>query len=184
MIVSEASDDDLIRATAKGDKAAFTRLVTRHRRRLLALITRTLGNRAGAEDIVQDVFTRAWVNAPDWQARDRNRASYAAWLSRVAVNLAIDQMRKARPVALEGIEEPEDPGLPPDSLIMARERAVAIRSAIQALPERQRTALSLSYDAELSNAEGAAAMETSVGAFELLLVRARRTLRQTLSDES
>jgi RNA polymerase sigma-70 factor (ECF subfamily) len=139
---SEATDDDLIRATAKGDKAAFTRLVTRHRSRLLALITRTLGNRAAAEDIVQDVFTRAWVNAPSWQARDQNRASYAAWLSRVAVNLSIDQLRKARPVTLDGIEEPQDP------------------------------------------AEGAAAMETSVGAFELLLVRARRTLRQTLSEET
>ncbi len=184
MIVSEASDDDLIKATAKGDKAAFTRLVKRHRSRLLALITRTLGNRAGAEDIVQDVFTRAWVNAPSWQARDQSRASYAAWLSRVAVNLAIDQMRKARPVTLDGIEEPEDPNPQPESVMMARERAVKIRVAIQRLPERQRMALSLSYDADLSNAEGATAMETSVGAFELLLVRARRTLRQTLSDES
>jgi RNA polymerase sigma-70 factor (ECF subfamily) len=181
---SEATDDDLIRATAKGDKAAFTRLVTRHRSRLLALITRTLGNRAAAEDIVQDVFTRAWVNAPSWQARDQNRASYAAWLSRVAVNLSIDQLRKARPVTLDGIEEPQDPAAPPDGVMMAQERAAAIRRAIQALPERQRIALSLSYDAELSNAEGAAAMETSVGAFELLLVRARRTLRQTLSEET
>ncbi len=184
MIVPEASDDDLIRATAKGDKAAFTRLVARHRTRLLALITRTLGNRAGAEDIVQDVFTRAWVNAPNWQARDQHRASYAAWLSRVAVNLAIDQMRKTRSVTLDGIDEPEDPSLPPDGVLMARERAARIKSAIEALPDRQRMALSLSYDADLSNAEGAAAMETSVGAFELLLVRARRTLRLTLSDES
>ena len=183
MSVSEASDDDLIGLTAKGDKAAFARLVARHRTRLLALVTRSLGNRAVAEDIVQDVFTRAWINAPSWQARQTGRASYAAWLSRVAVNLAIDQTRKARPVSLDGIEEPEDPSPPPEAVLIARQRAARIREAIAALPERQRTALSLTYDAELSNADGAATMETSVGAFELLLVRARRTLRLALSEE-
>ena len=58
-----------------------------------------------------------------------------------------------------------------------------MRDAVTALPERQRIAISLTYDAELSNAEGAAAMDTSVGAFELLLVRARRALRMALTDE-
>lgn len=183
MIVSEASDDELIRLTAKGDRAAFTRLVARHRTRLLALITRTLGNRAAAEDIVQDVFTRAWVKAPSWQAREPGRPSYAAWLSRVAINLAIDQTRKARSVALDGIDEPADPSLSADAAMIAGERAARVRAAIAELPERQRIALSLTYDAELSNAEGAAAMDTSVGAFELLLVRARRALRVALTDE-
>ena len=183
MIVSEASDDELVNLTAKGDKAAFTRLVARHRARILALITRTLRDRAAAEDVVQDVFTRAWVKAPLWQSRESGRASYAAWLSRVAVNLAIDQTRKARPLALEGIDEPADPAPGQDAAMIARERNQKLRAAIAELPERQRVALSLTYDAELSNAEGAAAMNTSIGAFELLLVRGRRALRQSLSDE-
>lgn len=178
----EASDDELVELTAKGDRAAFTRLVARHQARLLSLMTRTLNNRAAAEDIVQDVFTRAWVNAPHWQNRGSGRASYAAWLSRVAVNLAIDQSRRTRAVALEGIAEPEDPAPLPEAAMIARQRAARIRAAIADLPERQRIALGLTYDAELSNADGAAAMETSVGAFELLLVRARQALRRALRD--
>lgn len=181
--MTDASDDELVGLTAKGDKAAFSRLVARHRHRLLAQITRTSGNRAAAEDIVQDVFTRAWIKAPDWQARESGRASYAAWLSRVATNLVIDQSRKARLISIDGIEEPVDPCAPPDTAMIARERAARVRAAIAALPDRQRQALSLTYDAELSNADGAAAMETSVGAFELLLVRARRALRLSLRDE-
>ncbi len=183
MMVPEASDDELVGRTAAGDKVAFTQLVNRHRTRLVALITRSLGDRAAAEDIVQDTFTRAWINASSWQARAPGRASYAAWLSRVAINLAIDQTRKARPVPLDGIAEPVDPHLTPDETVVARERANRVRAAIAALPERQRIALSLTYDAELSNADGAAAMQTSVGAFELLLVRARRALRLALTDE-
>lgn len=182
VIVSEASDDELVGLTARGDRMAFTWLVVRHRARLLALTTRTLRNRAAAEDIVQDVFIRAWTNAPTWQARESGRASYAAWLSRVAVNLAIDQTRKVRPVAIESIAEPQDSAVLPEAAMIARERADKIRAAIAALPERQRVALGLTYDAGLSNADGAAAMETSVGAFELLLVRARRALRLALSE--
>lgn len=183
MMGPEASDDELVERTAKGDTIAFAQLVGRHRSRLIALITRSLGNRAAAEDIVQDTFTRAWINAPSWQARAPGRAGYAAWLSRVAINLAIDQTRKVKPLPIEDVAEPVDPHLTPDETMLSRERARRVRDAVTALPERQRIAISLTYDAELSNAEGAAAMDTSVGAFELLLVRARRALRMALIDE-
>lgn len=182
MSVSEASDDELVQRAARGDGAAFAFLVARHQPRLLAMMTRTLGSRAAAEDVVQDVFTRAWINAPSWQNRNSGRASYAAWLSRVAVNLAIDQGRRTKPMPLENLAEPEDPAPLAEADLMSRQRAAQLRAAISHLPERQRLALTLTYDAELSNADGAAALGTSVGAFELLLVRARRALRLALRD--
>ena len=181
---AEATDDELVALVARGDKPAFARLVSRHQARLVALVARSLGSRAAAEDIVQEVFTKAWVKAPLWQVRDPGRAGYAAWLSRVAVNLSIDQMRKVRPTTLDAVDEPPDPALPADAAIIARERAARVEAAIAGLPERQRMAIGLTYDAELSNADGAAAMGVSVGAFELLLVRARRTLRQSLRESS
>lgn len=181
---AEATDDELVGLVARGDKAAFARLVTRHQSRLVSLVARSLGSRAAAEDVVQEVFTRAWVKAPLWQVREPSRASYAAWLSRVAVNLSIDQVRRVRPTTLDDVAEPVDPALPADAAIIARERAARVKAAIAALPERQRMAIGLTYDAELSNADGAAAMGVSVGAFELLLVRARRTLRHSLSQGS
>ena len=182
MTAPEESDDELVTRTAAGDKRAFVRLVARHRSRLLALTTRILGNRAAAEDVVQEVVTRAWMNAPGWQAKNAGRASYAAWLSRVAVNLAIDQTRKVRSTPLDDVEEPVDGSSPPDVAMIAAERLARLRMAIEALPERPRLALALTYDAELSNVEGAAAMAVSVGAFELLLVRARKALRLAMTE--
>ena len=178
--MSGPSDDELVRLTAKGDTAAFTQIVARHRTRLLALTTRALGDRSAAEDVVQEVFTRAWINAPNWQARGLERASYAAWLSRVAVNLVIDQSRRARPVVLDEVPEPADTRPLADADLLSRERSARIRAAIAALPARQQMALALTYESGLSNAESAAAMDTSIGAFELLLVRARRALRASL----
>ena len=185
MMGTEASNDEqLVRLAAAGDKAAFTRLVARHQHRLLALVMRSLGNRAAAEDVVQEVFARAWINAPTWRARDAGGASYAAWLSRVAVNLCIDGFRRRRPTShIDDVAEPADPSPSADVSIMKREAAARLRRAVAELPERQRVAIALTYDAEVSNVEGAAAMGTSVGAFELLLVRARRTLRHALEGE-
>ena len=175
----EVSDEQLVTRSAGGDGAAFTQLVARHRRRLIALVSRTLGSRAAAEDVVQEVFTRAWVRAPAWQGRGGG-ASYAAWLSRVALNLSLDQLRRRRTVNIDEVEEPVDPAPCAEGALAARQRAARVRAAVAALPERQRAAIGLVYDAELSNAEGAAAMGTTVGAFELLLVRARRALRSSL----
>ncbi len=98
----EETDDVLLSCAARGDGAAFARLVERHRGRLMALSTRILGNRAIAEEIVQETFTRAWVNAPHWKPQSREGGTVVSWLSRVAVNLSIDQARKAQSMPLGG----------------------------------------------------------------------------------
>ena len=181
--MTEASDDELVGAAGRGDRAAFARIVARHAPRLLSLVARVTGERAGAEDIVQEVFVRAWKHAPLWRPSGRERASYAAWLARTGINLAIDGRRRRRPsVPLDAIGEPPDPGLAPDAALVADERARRLRAAVAELPDRQRMAIGLAYDAELSNAAAADAMGISVGAYELLLVRARRALRAGLRD--
>lgn len=65
-----------------------------------------------------------------------------------------------------------------------RERSARVHAALAQLPERQRAAIALCYFEEVSNIEAADAMEVSVEALESLLSRARRTLRERLSDEA
>jgi RNA polymerase sigma-70 factor (ECF subfamily) len=149
----------------------------------MAVAARIVLDRAAAEDIVQEVFLRAWMRAGDWRrGGGPGRARYATWLARIAVNLAIDGNRRVRPVALDGIADPPDPSLAADERMIERERAARLNRAVMDLPERQRAAIALSYDAGLSNAEAADALGTSVGAVELLLVRARRALRAAVAE--
>lgn len=176
----EDGDDQLLARVAQGDGAAFSHLVTRHRAKLMAIAVRIVASRAVAEEIVQEVFTRAWIHAPQW--RPQTRSAFGAWLSRVTTNLAIDQTRRARFAPLEDAPEPIDMTAGADAQLVEDEDRLRLEMAIAALPPRQRAAIALTYDEGLSNAEGAAAMEISVGAFELLLVRARRTLRQFMMD--
>jgi|SRR5277367_2331951 len=178
----EEGDDELLVRVARGDSAAFSRLVGRHRSRLMATATRIVGSRAIAEEVVQEVFTRAWINAPRW--RQKAGGSFGGWLVRVATNLAIDQTRRARPLPLEEAPEPIDAALSPDQVLIAAEDRKRLDAALSALPPRQKAAVALTYDHGLSNAAGAEAMEISIGAFELLLVRARRALRQAMMEDN
>jgi RNA polymerase sigma-70 factor (ECF subfamily) len=179
----EDTDESLYARVARGDRAAFARLVGRHRGRLGAVVTRMTGQAAAAEDIVQEAFVRAWVQAPGWRGpEDGGTARFATWLTRIALNLAIDRARRVAPVALDVIAEPEAGDPDGEALLLQRERATLLARAVAALPDRQRAAITLTYDDDLPNAEAAAVLGTTVGAFELLLVRARRTLRQALQD--
>jgi RNA polymerase sigma-70 factor, ECF subfamily len=179
----EDADDELLARAARGDGVAFSRLVALHRAKLIALAARIVGNRAIAEEIVQEVFTRAWIHAPRWRPQGGGRANFAGWLARVATNLAIDQTRRMRSVPLDTAPEPVDMSLSAEQQLVADDDRRRLEAALAALPPRQRAAIALTYDQELSNAAGAEAMAISVGAFELLLVRARRALRQAMMED-
>jgi len=179
----EETDESLYARVGRGDRAAFARLVGRHRRRLGAMVTRMTGQAAAAEDIVQESFVRAWTQAPGWRGlQDGGTARFGTWLTRIAMNLAIDRARRVAPLPLDTIAEPETGQPDSEALLLRHERATLLARAVADLPDRQRAAVTLTYDDDLPNAEAAAVLGITVGAFELLLVRARRTLRQALQD--
>ncbi|MFO1126290.1 MAG: RNA polymerase sigma factor [Methylocystis sp.] len=180
----EPSDDELMIAAGTGDRAAFGRLVARHFRRAASVAGRIVGNRSDAEEIVQEAFLRAWLKAPTWHARDEgaNSASLSTWLGRVIVNLCLDRKRRIAPLPLETADDVADPAPDGFSATAQAESSRKVAAAVAALPERQRAALVLCHYEGFSNIEAATMLDISVGALESLLVRARRTLRETLAD--
>jgi len=176
--VSAPSDDVLLAATAGGDARAFAVLVGRYSPRVLAFAQAVLGNRAESEDVAQEVFVKLWQHAGAWQAE---RAKLSTWLYRVTRNAALNHLKRVRPREQAWHDAIPDPV--EDSLEADAEHAQfqhQLRSAMQALPESQRSAMALVYGEGLRQKEAAAAMDLSLKAFEALLVRARRRLRNTL----
>jgi RNA polymerase sigma-70 factor, ECF subfamily len=179
----DGSDDELMRRAGRGDRAAYTRLVERHLPRAVALATRIAGSRGDAEEIVQEAFLRTWLKAPEW--RDESApggARFTTWLTRVVVNLCIDRRRKPVMSSLDLAAElpSSDPG--GFELVAQGETRARVLTALSELPERQRAALTLCHWDGMSNTEASDVLGISVGALESLLVRARRTLRESLAD--
>jgi RNA polymerase sigma-70 factor (ECF subfamily) len=179
-LTAENSDDGLLSRIAEGDRRAFAQLMDRHIDRAHGLAKRVLGNKSDAEDVVQDAFLKVWQKAGQWQP---GRAQFSTWLYRVVVNRCLDLKRKPVSTALDNVAEQSDDR--PDAYedIAARQRQAEIAAAVANLPERQRTAVALSYTAGMSNAQAAETMEISVKAFESLLVRAKRELRGRLAGD-
>lgn len=179
--ISEETDEALALRIAAGDERAFVEIVRRHGGRLRALAARFTGGAADAEDIVQETFLSFWRHARRWQP---GGPALGAYLTRIAVNRAIDGDRRRRIRRFFGIEDAfdiADPGITPDAAMEGRHELAAVARDIAALPARQRAAILLAADGERTNGEIAAAMGLSTGAVEQLLVRARRTLRMRLA---
>ena len=173
-------DAELLQAIAGGDRAAFDRLSRRHLDRAYGVALRMTGSRADAQDVVQDVFLRLWQRPDAWRP---GQAQFSTWLYRVVVNRCLDLKRRPRGTDLDSVEEPQDPDANAEDSLLTAERNRALDGAVNQLPERQKAAIVLTYTAGLRNAEAASAMEISVKAFEALLVRAKRELRDYLAGQ-
>ncbi len=180
MVVTNQSDAEVMKRIADGDAQAFASLTKQHLPRAYALAYRTLMNSAEAEEIAQEAFTKVWVKAREY---DASRAAFATWLHRIVVNLCLDRIRQRKPHdgedALAMVADTRESS---ESLASNAEEAELVREAVAALPEQQRLAVSLCYFEEYTNPEAAKLMGLHIKALEGLLVRARRTLRDKLSE--
>ncbi|RIJ20407.1 sigma-70 family RNA polymerase sigma factor [Henriciella barbarensis] len=176
--VSDSSERDQIARAAAGDRMAQSALVNRHMPVVWRVAFRMLRDRQEAEDVTQETFLRAWKMLPEWEGR----AKFSTWACTVAINLCRDRMKKKTPVLMETLPEREAGDLPPEQALHQKQAGARIATMIDALPERQKEALTLSALEGLGNKEAAAAMQVSVEALESLLSRARRTLRQALAE--
>ncbi len=174
----DASDLALMGRVAKGDEAAYRLLSRRHVPAMLGLARRILGNAADAEDVAQEAMLRVWTHAPRWQPL----AAFRTWLTRIVVNLCLDRKRKAQWVDLDTVGEIADPAPDAGEAAERNERDRLVDQAIGQLPDRQRTAIVLTYGDGMSNAEVAEIMGTTVSAVETLLVRGKQGLRRALGD--
>jgi RNA polymerase sigma-70 factor (ECF subfamily) len=175
---AERDDAELLEVIRKGDHAAFAALVQRHTDRFYRLAYRHLRSRPAAEDVVQDAFLKIWEDPTRWRAERKVR--FTSWFHRVVVNLCLDRLRKKSPQPSDAIAEWPDLADSVDVALDRRAEQQLLEREIDALPVRQRVALQLCFDQDLSNQEAADAMGLKLKALQSLLMRAKTTLRERM----
>jgi len=164
-----SEERDLIRRAQEGDDDAFGRLVEMHQDRVYRTAVRLVGHE-DALDISQDVFMRAHRELK----RFRGRSALSTWLYRMAVNTALNHLRGAKRESARrerfgpGVSSPPPA---PDRALQDTELSAIVWQAIDGLPDRQRTAVTLHRFEGLSAAEVGEVMGLSTGAVESLCVR-------------
>ena len=177
---------ELVAAAQTGAGAALERLLAEARPRLLSLAMRVLNDADEAEDAVQDAMIKVWRNL----GRFEGRAAFTTWLHRIAVNAALDRLRRRGGVPLSAGEPDEhhhdtsEPALPetPERIFARAETAVVVRRAMGQLSETHGEALRLCDLEGESYATIAEVTECPLVTVMSRLFHARRKLARALSE--
>lgn len=178
------TDESLVVRAKQGDWGAFEALFNRHRTLVYRYAYQMVQRRDDAEDIVQEVFVRAYKNLD----RYRDEARFTTWLLRIATNLATDRARMSS--RRQTLEQQEAQGAltwmttniseDPVENLESERRVLILRKALAALPEHHRNMIILRDIEERDYSEIADICSTSVGGAKLRVLRARRALRDRM----
>ena len=185
------SDADVMLRVKTGDESAFAFLVQKYRRPIVGFLYRMCHNPSTAEELAQEVFLRVYRSRESYEAS----AKFTTWLYRIATNLAVNYARDTRHeragITVRLDEPDQETGTTPDladeslsaeEQLMRRERLAAIRSKVNALPERQRMAVILHKYQQMDYRQIAGVLKLSESATKSLLFRAYETLREQLKE--
>ncbi len=180
----QLSDEQLVARAKEGDSTAMEELFLRYRQPVFRLVYRSVQNVDEAEDIVQDVFLKAFERLHSF----REQSQFSTWLMRIALNLCTDRarankrrqelvMREAE-YKLDWMTHPE----PADPVQVAQRNAFheAFYTALNRLPEHHRQMIVMRDLEEMEYEQIARIMKTTVGGVKLRVMRARRALKVQL----
>jgi len=190
---ADRSDKQLVGLCRRGDERAARELVERFQRPVFSIVFRMVRDREKAEDLTQETFVRTFNNL------DRYDRSYkfSSWLFKIAYNLTVDHLRKKelRTISIHGSPDAvtadqqeatsvtlESGQEAPDARIESLELAGQLEEAIGKLRAEYRTAILLRHVEGRAYEEIAEIMDIPLGTVKTYIFRARRQLREDLSD--
>ncbi len=184
------TDSEVIIKILSGDRDKFRVLVEKYQSMVFRTCIGFLHDKDDADDLTQDIFLQAYQSLNGF----KGEASFSTWLYRIAVNASLNKVRKktGHPVfqridsflqSAKGKEvfPPVSDTDNPESILIRHENSKWVQNALDSLPENQRTAIVLSKYDDLSQKEIADILNTTEGAIEALIQRAKANLRVKLS---
>lgn len=175
------SDEQLIYKINSSDPSAFKMLMEKYQLQVFRTVMGFVHSKEDAEDITQDIFVKVYQSLASF----KGESEFSTWLYRITVNMSINFVNRNRKnrllQSLEDIFTKPGNEKTPLEQLEESERDRRIQKAIDSLTERQRMAFILSKYEELSQKTIASVMNTSEGAVEQLLQRAKSNLQRKLS---
>jgi RNA polymerase sigma-70 factor, ECF subfamily len=172
-----------------GEQLAYFELCRRHRELVFRTVLRIIQNRDDAEDVLQD----SWMSAFTHLGTFDGRSAFSTWITRIAINSALGMIRKRgkhKEVSLDDHADPDRPRLAemlelsrnPEERCLEAERLKLVRQAIMRLPSKLRSAVEIRQSQDGPVSELAILAGVSLPTMKSRLMRARRRLREPLSN--
>jgi RNA polymerase sigma-70 factor (ECF subfamily) len=171
-------DNDLVRRVLAGEAEAYGTIVARHQARVFYLGLKFLRHSEDAEDFAQEVFIRAYEKLASFQGG----VPFAAWLHRIAFNLAVNKYhlkkRQAQPVST--VDLLPDSSYSPEHRLLSEELAEWVRKTLHKIPEIYHVLIRMHFFEGLSYPEISRALQIPVNTIKSYIFRAKELIRQRL----
>jgi RNA polymerase sigma-70 factor (ECF subfamily) len=180
------TDNEIINQILQGNRETYRFLVEKYQPMVFRSCMGFLHNKDDADDLTQEVFIQAYQSL----SKFKGDSSFSTWIYRIAVNASLNKVRKTfkskllqRFESFLGSDKPKifEISIPenenPENILIGSEHREWVQKALNSLSENQRTAIVLSKYEDMSQKEIAEIMETTEGAVEALIQRAKTNLR-------
>jgi RNA polymerase sigma-70 factor (ECF subfamily) len=176
--ISQTNEIELVTRAQNGDRNAFSELVRIHAQGVMNVVYRMCGDMHIAEDAAQETFIQAWMKLSSY----RPKTSLRNWLYRIAVNTAIDMLRKDKRILPNAVEDYHltDAQAGPEATFLSGEQTELVQGAISSLPDASRAVLILREYEGFSYKEIADSLDIPVGTVMSRLNYARKLLKEKL----
>lgn len=176
-------DDVLIEKIKSGNDHAFRLIVEKYRNYIFHSVYGVLRNEKDAEDAAQEVFMKIYTSLPQYE-----KQGFKTWITRIAVNHAIDiKRKKVRRQEEMNVEYEETSHAPPgesvEFLVLKRERQNLLRKQLDELPENYRGVVEGFYIKEQTYEELAQELDVKVKTVEVRLYRARQWMKKHWKED-
>ncbi|MAY37149.1 MAG: RNA polymerase sigma factor RpoE [Spongiibacteraceae bacterium] len=187
---AEVSDKQLVERVKRGDQRAYDMLVLKYQHKIFGLISRYVKDSDEVQDVAQEAFIKAYRALPKF----RGESAFYTWLYRIAINTAKNYLvsRSRRPPSIDvdvgdaefydgadGLRDTDNP----ENVLFGNELKAVVDTAIQALPEDLRTALTLREFDGLSYEDIADVMDCPVGTVRSRIFRAREAVDEKVKAQ-
>lgn len=173
-------DAMLVAQTLRGRPEAFGALVERYDRAVYYLAYRTLQDREEARDAAQEAFFKAYRSLKTFKPE----AKFSTWLFAITYHGCCDRLARRKRYSNEELPERADPAAGPEREAIANDEARRLHAAIDALPEKYRTVITLYHLQGKQYEEIASVLGMPMGTVKTHLFRAKEQLRKMLNEQA